>query len=112
MIENFTESFTSISDQIGGSQNCNYLIIPDSTSFEASIDSTNAIDMCKKCNGCGVCSNQYGMKIISECVTGDKNGPADPRIFCKSYEFQNMKPIINASPTPRNKFFNGKNYCH
>jgi hypothetical protein len=108
-----SESFTSISDQIGGSQNCNYLIIPDSSSStnEYSMDSTNARNLCKNCTGCGICSNQLGMKNISECVTGDKNGPVDSRIFCKSYEYQNNQPIMNRSPTPKNNFFYGKNYC-
>jgi len=107
-----SESFTSISDQIGGSQNCNYLIIPDSTTNEPSMDSTNARNLCKNCDGCGICSNQIGMKNISECVTGNKNGPVDSRIFCQSYEYQDNQPIMNTSPTPKNILFNGKNYCH
>lgn len=112
-----SEPFTSVSNQIGGSRNCNYLIIPDSTSNEASMDSTNARNMCKNCDGCGVCSNQLGNKNISECVAGDKNGPVDPRIFCQSYEFQNNQPILNKSTTPKNNFFYGdkskriNNYC-
>ena len=104
-----SEPFTSVSEQIGGSQNCNYLIIPDSTSNEDSMDSTNAINMCKNCDGCGVCSNKLGNKNISECVTWDKNGPADSRIFCQSYEYNNNEPILNKSATPKNNFFYGKN---
>lgn len=109
----YSEPFTSISDQIGGSRNCNYLIIPDSSvsSNEPSMDSTNARNLCKNCDGCGICSNQLGMKNISECVQGDNNGPTDSRIFCQSYEYRNNQPIMNRSPTPKNNFFYAKNYC-
>jgi hypothetical protein len=111
------ESFTSVYDQISGSDNCNYLIIPDSTSNEASMDSTNAHDMCKSCDGCGVCSNQIDSKNISECVKGGQSGPSDSRIFCKSYQYKNNQPIINSSSLPTNNYFYGdkskrmNNYC-
>ena len=113
--ENFKETFTSVYDQISG--NCNYLIIPDSTSNVPSMDPTNSRNMCINCDGCGVCSNQLGNKNISECVKGSETGPSDPRIFCKSYQYKSNQPVISSSPTPSNNFFYGdkskriNNYC-